>query len=184
VKQSLGIAVLAVLLAAGSAHGATTVTLVQAVNFALTATVQGPSTAAGSTWTTASLATKDVITAVGKALNKTFSSKAQLVLIGNTTGSFMFYVQDVVGKTNVYSLVNDNFSMSTLGVVTSTKTASECQVELLGVQTPTLNLSLFGCGTRALGTGSLTASGFGPGTVGASQAIFKGRVTFSPVKAQ
>ncbi len=165
----------------------------QTVNFALTATVQGPSTAAGSTCTTASLATKDVIAALGKALNKTFSSKAQLVLLGNTTNGLGFYVQDVAGKTNVDTLVSDNFSMSTLGAVTKTTTSKgnaatgfEYEVGMMEVQTPTLNVSLYSYGTQTLGTGALTASGVGSGTVGTnqSQAIFKGTVTFSARKAQ
>jgi hypothetical protein len=191
VKENLRIAVLAVLLAAGLAHGATNATQVQTVNFTLTATVQGPSTAAGSTCTTASLATKDVIAALGKARNKAFSSKAQLVLLGGSTGSLMFYVRDAVGKTNVDTLVNDSFSMNTLGAVTQTTTSkgnattgSEYEVGTLEVQTPSLEMSLYSYGTQTLGTGALTASGFGAGTVGANQAIFKGTVTFSSIKAQ
>jgi hypothetical protein len=194
VKQSLRTAVLAALLATGMARGATTASQqVQTVNFALTATVQGPSTATGSTCTTASLATKDVIAALGKALNQTFSSKAQLVLLGDAANGFRFYVQDVVGKTNVDTLVNDNFSMNELGAVTKATiskgivtTGSEYEVGLLAIQTPTLNLSLYGYGKQSLATGALTASGVGSGTVGANQnqAIFKGRVTFSAMKAQ
>jgi hypothetical protein len=186
VKQSLGFAVLAVLLAAGLAQGATTATHVQTVNFTLTATVQGPSTAAGSTCTTASLATKDVIAALGP-----FSSKAQLVLLGNTTGGFMFYVQDVVGKTNLDTLVNDRFSLSTLGAVTKTTVSkdivtagSEYEAGMFEVRTPTLNMSLYSYGTQTLGTGALAASGFGFGTVGTNQAIFKGTVSFSAMRAQ
>jgi hypothetical protein len=191
VKENLRIAVLAVLLTAGLAHGATTATQAQTVNFTLTATVQGPATAAGSTCTTASLATQDVIGALGKAHNQTFSAKAQLLLLGNSTGGLMFYVRDVVGKTNVDTLVNDSFSMSTLGAVTQTTTSkgnattgSEYEVGTLGVQTPSLNISLYTYGTQTLGTGALTASGFGAGSVGANQAIFKGTVTFSSIKAQ
>lgn len=193
VKQSLRTAVLAALLATGMARGATTASQqVQTVNFALTATVQGPSTATG-TCTTASLATKDVIAALGRALNQTFSSKAQLVLLGDAANGFRFYVQDVVGKTNVDTLVNDNFSMNELGAVTKATiskgvvtTGSEYEVGLLAIQTPTLNLSLYGYGKQSLATGALTASGVGSGTVGANQnqAIFKGKVTFSAMKAQ
>jgi hypothetical protein len=193
VKENLKIAVLAALLAAGLAQGATPATQVQRVTFTLTATVQGPSTVAGSNCITASLATKDVIAALGKALNQTFSSKAQLVRLGNTTNGFMFYVQDVVGKTNVDTLVNDSFSMNTLGAVAKTTTSkgnattgSEYEVGTLGVRTPTLNMSLYGYGTQRVGTGALTASGFGAGAVGPNQdqAVFKGTVTFSAVKAQ
>ncbi len=193
VKQSLRTAVLAALLATGMARGATTASQqVQTVNFALTATVQGPSTATG-TCTTASLATKDVIAALGRALNQTFSSKAQLVLLGDAANGFRFYVQDVVGKTNVDTLVNDNFSMNELGAVTKATiskgivtTGSEYEVGLLAIQTPTLNLSLYGYGKQSLATGALTASGVGSGTVGTNQnqAIFKGKVTFSAMKAQ
>ncbi|MGO9200254.1 MAG: hypothetical protein ACLQM8_06895 [Limisphaerales bacterium] len=192
-KQSLRTAVLAALLATGMARGATTASQqVQTVNFALTATVQGPSTATG-TCTTASLATKDVIAALGRALNQTFSSKAQLVLLGDAANGFRFYVQDVVGKTNVDTLVNDNFSMNELGAVTKATiskgivtTGSEYEVGLLAIQTPTLNLSLYGYGKQSLATGALTASGVGSGTVGTNQnqAIFKGKVTFSAMKAQ
>lgn len=193
VKQSLRTAVLAALLATGMARGATTASQqVQTVNFALTATVQGPSTATG-TCTTASLATKDVIAALGRALNQTFSSKAQLVLLGDAANGFRFYVQDVVGKTNVDTLVNDNFSMNELGAVTKATiskgivtTGSGKKVGLLAIQTPTLNLSLYGYGKQSLATGALTASGVGSGTVGTNQnqAIFKGKVTFSAMKAQ
>lgn len=193
VKENFRIAILAGLLAAGLAHGGTTATQVQTVNFALRATVQGPSTAAGSTCITASLATKDVIAALGETLNQTFSSKARLVLIGNATNSPMFYVEDVVDKTNVDTLVNDCFSMTTLGVVTNATTSqanvttgSEYEVGTLAVQTPTLNFSLYRYGTETLGTGAVTASGFGAGTVGTNQdlALFQGTVTFSAVKAR
>jgi hypothetical protein len=187
-KQSLSIPVLAALLAVGAAHGATTATQqVQTVNFTLTAIVQTRSTTAGSSCTNASLATKDVIAALGQATGKTFSSSAQLALIANSTNS-MFYVRDAVN-----TLVNDNLWMDTLGVVTKTTTSksgqttgSQYEVGVLRLQTPTLNMSLYGYGAQTLATGALTASGFGAGTVGANQdqAIFKGTVAFSAIKAQ
>jgi hypothetical protein len=189
-KQTLRIAVVAVLLAAGLAHGATATTQVQTINFTLTATVQGPSTATSTTCTTASLATKDVIAALGKAHNMTFSSKAQLVLLSNATNGFGFYVQDVVGKTNVNTLVKNNFTMNEMGAVMNTTTSmhnttgSEYEVGMIGVETPALNISLYTYGTGTIGTGALTASGVGFGTVGTNQAVFKGTLTFSAMKAQ
>jgi hypothetical protein len=188
VKQSLGIPVLAALLAVRLAYGATNATQqVQTVNFTLTATVQTGSTAAGSSCTNASLATKDVIAALGQAVGKSFSSSAQLVLIANSTNS-IFYVRD-----GGYTLVNGNLRMDTLGAVTKTTasksgqtTGSQYEVGVVRIETPALNMSLYGYGAQTLGTGAFTASGFGAGTVGANQnqAIFKGTVAFSAVKAQ
>ncbi|HXP62077.1 MAG TPA: hypothetical protein VN829_16390 [Dongiaceae bacterium] len=194
-KQSLRIAILAASLVSGLAHGATTAAQqLQTVNLALTATVQARSTATSATFTNASVATKDVLAALGKALNQTFSSKAQLVLISNaasTATNLMFYVRDTVGKTNVLTPVNDYLSMNTLGAVTKTTISNghptsgpQYEVNALEIQTPTLNLSLYSYGTQTPATGALSASGVGSGTVGANQALFKGTLSLSSLTAQ
>ena len=194
-KQSLRIAILAASLVSGLAQGATNAAQqLQTVSLALTATVQARSTATSSAFTNASLATKDVIGALGKALNQTFSSRAQLVLIRNaagTTSNLMFYVRDTVGKTNVLTPVNDYLSMNTLGAVTKTTnsnghptTGSQYEISALEIQTPTLNLSLYSYGTQTPATGALSASGVGSGTVGAHQAVFKGTLSLASLTAQ
>lgn len=194
-KPSLRIALLAASLLPGLAPGATTAAQpLQTVSLALTATVQARSTATSSTFTNASLITKDVIGALGKALNQTFSSKAQLVLISNaasTTGSLTFYVRDTVGKTNVLTPVNDYLSINTLGAVTKTTISnghpaigSQYEVSALELQTPTLNLSFYSYGTQTPAARALSASGVGSGTVGANPAVFKGTLSLSTPTAQ
>ncbi|MGO8676797.1 MAG: hypothetical protein ACLQVX_13115 [Limisphaerales bacterium] len=190
-KPVLGMAILAAMLAAGSAYGATNVTLqAQTVTLALKATVQGPVTAGGSTRTTASLATKDVIAALGKAVGTNFSAAARLVLISSPTNSW-FSVQDVVSKQTVNFPVSANVTLVTSDTVTQITTSMSGQatgtiygVSTLQVRTPTLSMTLYGYSSESFSTTAITSSGFGYGLIGGNTAIFKGAVNFSPMKLQ
>jgi len=196
-KYSIKLAVLGAFLAAGVAQAATTTTVTnfeQTLSFALTATMQGPTTTNGTTVTTAattaSVATKDVIKALG-----TFSSKAQLLLITptNTDNSSSFVVRDVVNKTNVDTTVSDSFMHERLGKVTSSKvsngktTGTTYQITYLGFQppsqSPSLSFDLTVFITQTIQTGAGSASGVGTGMVGTNKAVIKGTFSASPYKA-
>jgi hypothetical protein len=201
-KYSIKLAVLGALLAAGVAQAATTTVtnFEQTLSFALTATMQGPTTTNGTTVTTASttasVATKDVVAALGKALTNTFSSKAQLLLITptNTDNSSYIVVRDVVNKTNVDTTVSDSFTHGRLGSkVTSSKvskgktTGTTYEISNLRFQPPSmspslsLDLRIFVTGT--IQTGAMSASGVGTGMVGTKEAVVKGTVSVSVYKA-
>jgi len=203
-KYSIKLAVLGAFLAAGVAQAATTTTVTnfeQTLSFALTATMQGPTTTNASgtivttAATTASVATKDMIAALGKALGTNFSSKAQLLVITptNTDNSSYWVVRDVVNKTNVDTTVSDSFTHDKLGTVTSSKvsngktTGTKYRVSDLMFQppspSPSLSFDLRDFGTITIPTGAVSASGVGIGMVGTNQAVFKGTFSASPYKA-
>ncbi|MGA2862859.1 MAG: hypothetical protein ABSF95_00050 [Verrucomicrobiota bacterium] len=198
-KYRIKLAVLGALLAAGVAQAATVTTVTnfeQTLSVALKATIQGPTTANGTTVTTASVATKDVIKALGNALATNFSSKAQLLVITptNTDNSSYWVVRDVVNKANVDTTVSDSFTGGRLGSkVKSSKvsngktTGTTYQIRDLGFQPPSMSPSLsFDLTifiTEAIPTGTISASGVGTGTVGANEAVFKGTFSASAYKA-
>ena len=192
-KYSIKLAVLGALLAAGVAQAATTTyttNLVRTVSFALTATIQGPTTTKGTTVTTASVATKDVIGALAKALGTNFTSKAQLLSVEYSGGDSKWVVRDVVNKKNVDTVVDQYFMGETLMEVKKStvsggkETGTEYAIELVGLQTPSLSATLYGYDTATIATRAWSATGVGYGMVGANHAVFKGTATGSAQKAE
>jgi hypothetical protein len=193
-KRSIQLAVAAAFLAAGMAQAATVLyntNYVQTVTVSLTATVQSTNNHV----TMAKLTSADIIKAFGKALNKSFSSQAQLLRVSSQAGysdfsGSKFVVRDIVNKTNKVdtsvSIGTDTWSEAVFNSTTSkgktTGTVYDLDELWFGFDSssPTLtDFDFVGFGTATIQNGALSMPGNGVATIGGNSAITTGTVTLS-----
>ncbi len=166
---------------------------VQTVAISLKACIQGPPTSTGSNAIQASLASADVVTALGKATpGANFSRAAALLLVtaSNAAGS-RFVVRDTVNGTTLDTDVSDYFTNSLIAAVSNSTTSSAGRVsgtqyalERFSLVSAPLGLDLYGLATTTLPSDGATVSVLGTGAVSSAPAVFQGTMTFSPARIE
>jgi len=167
--------------------------MVQSLNIALTAYVQGDTTGDVFNVRTIKLSTSQIVTALGIATGNTFGSKARLVVItlvgGDGTPSF--FVRDASGDTDVSSffsssLVGNPVQKSATRNGRTTGTQYSINSFSLGATdgSTTFSATLQGFTTSNLSTGTFTSSVNGPGVVDGADAVIKGTISTSAGKVE
>ncbi len=152
----------------------------------LTATIQGPANAAGSTVFRAALANKDILKALAQAApNGGFSSAAKLLLVTpSNTGASRFVVRDMLNGTNRDTDISSWFTNSVLASVPNSAPAARTQyaLERLVLTSDLLSLDSQALAAISWPSAAATATLLGAGIVTNAPALFQGTLTLGPAK--
>jgi len=166
---------------------------VQSVTLSLTACIQGPPTSTGSNAIQATLASADIINALGQASpGAHFSPAAKLLLITpSNAAASRFVVRDTLNGSTNDTDVSSYFTNRPIAAVsnatisaTGRASGTSCALQRLTLLSAPLTLDLYALDTTTLASAAATATVLGTGTVSNAPAVFHGTLTLSPAQNQ